>query len=262
MPARRLVGAEQRQRPLPARRLDRNREDGNRGRDAVEHAEAAEAAPAQEQRRRQHGREKRERLLARLVRDHAEREQPELVEPRRPLEHAHEHEHDEKEDRVERVLGHQRARVDERRDRDGQRSRRDGEGLVEDAPRKQVRGHGGERHHDRVDRLGRLVRIRDRGEGAVRRADQQWIDDAVRAACGNIPDQEPAVRGEALRELRVDELVDHDPRRDHPAGEQEANRGRDDDDPGHPHPGRNGAGDRAGVCPRHFGLGHALSAAA
>src|SRR5262245_10820886 len=65
------------------------------------------------------------RSLPRLVREPAQREQRDLVLRGRPVEHVDEQEGDADEERIERVLRHQRPRVDHRRDGDGEHRRED-----------------------------------------------------------------------------------------------------------------------------------------
>jgi hypothetical protein len=54
----------------------------------------------------------------------------------------------------------------------------------------------------------------------------------------HVADQEVTARGEALRQLRVDELVDHDPRRHDATREAVPEDGREDDERGQPRPRR------------------------
>ncbi len=167
---------------LPTRRLDGHREDRRGGRNAVEDAEATQAAPARAA-RRQHGREERKRLLARLVCHHAEREQPGWL------------------SRVGRSSMRTSTSTTNRRSgRTRSRSStcpcRRATGSQRTAPPPQRRTAGRARAargdtpawrratHYRVDRLRGLVRVRHRGEGSVRRADQRGIDDSVRRRPG------------------------------------------------------------------------------
>ena len=152
-----------------------------------------------------------------------------------------ERERDHHEDRIERVLRHDRSRVERRRHSDGEQSDDERPALRDDSAREQVRGDGRERHEQRVDQLDRAVDGRDRAEERVRRTDQDRIDDAV-ASGRRLTDGERPARREALRELGVDDLVDHDPRADHVAREAEAHRCRDRDERTEPSPRRNGAG--------------------
>jgi hypothetical protein len=130
-----------------------------------------------------------------------------------------------------------------RRHRDGERGAEQRERRPDDAARDPVRRQRGERHQHGVDRLRRDVGVRDGAEEAPRRADQRRVDEAdaeVRLAA----DEEAPGRGEALRELRVDQLVDHDPRCDDAPREGVAEHGRADDDRGQPDPGGDGADTR------------------
>ncbi len=63
------------------------------------------------------------RLSARREGEAAHGEQQNLAGRGRSLEHEHEQERRQREDGVERVLGHQRPGVEHRRDRDGERRR-------------------------------------------------------------------------------------------------------------------------------------------
>ena len=228
--ARRLVRAEHRERRAAAQRLGDDRDDRDSRHRPVQDAEAPEPAPPEQERRGEDRRKERDRLRARREGDECDPEHEELPLPRRPLEHQHEHERRGQEDRIERVLGHQRARVDHRGHRDREQRRHEREPLREHAAGEEVRRHGRERHRDRVDRLRRGVGARHRAEEAPRGRDHERVDEPVRAG-RLVADQEVARRSDALRELRVDELVDHDPGRRHPAPERVAEPRRDDDDP-------------------------------
>ena len=77
-----------------------------------------------------------------------------------------------------------------------------------------------------------------RRRNAPGRRDQERIHDAV-CAVVHVPDEEVARLREALGELGVDELVDHDPRCDDAAGQPVAEDCGDDDEAGEPGPNRN-----------------------
>ena len=162
---------------------------------------------------------------------------------RRPLQRHDERERAAEEQRVERRLGHERPGVDHRRHserehRDEQRERR-----TDDAAREQVRRDRRERHDDRAGRLREPICSRHRCD-TERGCDQQRIDEAE-AVRRDAADQERPVCGGRLRELGVDELVDHDPRRDHAPREHDAEQDRQHDDRREPHPGRQRCGARA-----------------
>ena len=76
----------------------------------------------------------------------------------------------------------------------------------------------------------------------------------------HVADEEVPSRGEALGELRVDELVDHDPRGDDASRQPVTEDGREDDERGQPQPGRN-ARQRARRT-RRRGLGPAVASEA
>ena len=73
----------------------------------------------------------------------------------------------------------------------------------------------------------------------------------------DVADEEMARRREALRELGVDQLVDHDPRRDDPARQAVAEDRREDDESDEPEPDRNTR--QRARCPRRLGLGPAVA---
>ena len=114
------IGAEQRERRAAAGRGRRDAEHDRPAGDAVEHRE-----PPQARRRPRSIRPsrsgatraaRRARPPARASRsERTDGEQHHLPPPGRPLEREHEHEHGKHEERVERVLGHQRAGVEHRR---------------------------------------------------------------------------------------------------------------------------------------------------
>ena len=245
--ARRLVRAERRDRRVAAGELDGEHDHDRRTEDPVQPAEREQAPPRrspppgqQERGGRKRGHE-RDRLRPRLVRERGDREQDELAKGRRSLEAQHQGERRADEDRIEGVLGHHRPGVQRRGDGDGEERREQGQRGRDHAAGEEVRRDGGQRHQDGVDRLRGRVGLRQRREEPVRRADQERIDDAVRAA--RLPADEEVTRGrEALRELRVDHLVDHDPGRDHPPPEAPADDDRRTDEREEPEPG----GDRAG----------------
>ncbi len=83
--------------------------------------------------------DERDRLRARDEREHAQPEHRELPRERRLLEHQREREREPEEERIERVLGHQRPDVRERRDRDGERGSGERGGRADDAAREQIR---------------------------------------------------------------------------------------------------------------------------
>ena len=189
--------------------------------------------PRQHERRREHGDDERDRLRTCFERNDAQREHDDLSPQRRALEHAHEGEREPEEDRIERVLGHQRPGVRKRRQRNSERRSRERRRPADDAAREQVRREDRGRHRQRVDRARPPVHLGHRPEQRVRGRDQQRVDEAVVAV--RAPDQEVARRGEAARHVRVDELVDHDPRRAQPQPQRELNGDRreiESDQPG------------------------------
>ena len=237
------VGAEHTERRPAAHALHGEDPDGGDRDDRVHQPVLAEGAPAaprrpgEEQRRGQDRRAERDRLGPRQVGEPDEREHDDRQPHGRPLEPDDDRQDRREEDRVEGVLGHQRGRVDHRGHRDRERGRHERERLREHAAGEEVGRDRGQRHRDRVDRLRRRVGVRDGLVGRPGGRDQQRVDEPVPGA-RMVADHEVAGGREALRELRVDQLVDHDPRRRRPAAELEADRGRDDHERRHPGPGR------------------------
>ena len=231
---------------------------GERGH-RVEHAELAQPSPAEgdeQQRRRVKRGQERDRLRPREERDQGRGEEERDPTSRGPLEREHEREHGDQEHRVERVLGHQRAGVEHRRERHRQPRGEQREPGLEHPAREEVRRDRGERDHEPVDRLRGGVGVRHGVEQRVRRRDQERVDDAVRAAGRLVADEEAAALRDALRELRVDELVDHDPRGNDPAAEAVADERREDDDAREPRPD----GDRGSPREGEFATAHGADA--
>ena len=238
------VGAEERERRAAASDRPGEGEESAGAEKAVEPRERPERPPQpatldepeQDRSRRDCG-EERDRLRSRLEREHAQREQPHLPQRRRLLERDHEDQRSDEEDRVEGVLGHDHARVEHRRDEDCKPGSEEREALAQDPAGQEVRGDRGEGHRDRVDRLGGRVGRRNRVEERPSGRDQRRVHEAVTVG-RDAADEELAVGGDVLRELGVDDFVDHDPRGDHPAPERDAHGDRHYDDPGEPYPGR------------------------
>jgi len=137
--------------------------------------------------------------------------------------------------RQERVLGHQRPRVEERRHEQHQPGRDNREPRRDEASCPEESRHDRERHHHDVHRLGDPVRRRH-GGGPPARRDQKRVDEAVvgrRLAA----DVERRALGDALGELRVDDLVDHDPGRRDLLGQPEPPHDRNKDNPAEHQPG-------------------------
>ena len=158
------VGAEHRQGRLAARRGHEHDDDDGCGEHAVEDREAPQRAPQplpldrrEEQRGGRGGSDERHRLRAGLERDPAEHEQRQLPRRRRPLQGEHEEQCDDEEQGVERVLRHQRARVEHRRDEHREDRHHEREPRPQHPPCDQVGRHRRERHQDGVDRLRRRV---------------------------------------------------------------------------------------------------------
>jgi hypothetical protein len=159
-------------------------------------------------------------LRARQVREHAQGEQDELAGRRRALERGDEREHHAQEERVEDVLRHHLTRVEQRRQRDGEERREQREACGQDASCEEERGHCRERDDEGVDRLDGRVCRRERVEQRVGGRDHERVHEAVGVG-GDAADRERRPVGKPAGELRVDQLVDHDPRRLDPAREQE-----------------------------------------
>ena len=259
--ADRGVGAEQ------SSREDLGDEDDDcaGGGDPVEPAVRARSSRAGSASRRPRGRAgaariagtSRDRLHARPVGDGDEPEQEHDEKRRGALEDAHEHEGDEEEQRVEGVLRHHRPRVRERRDGDREQRGEEREPVRHDPPCEEERGNGGQRHEQRVQRLHGRVRLRQVVEERVRRADQERIDRAV-AGMRLVAEERLARRGEPARELRPDDLVDHDERCDDAPRQECAGAGGGDHDGRQPGPGRNPAERSTQARPRR-GVGRSLS---
>ena len=230
-------------------------------RDSVQRRERRQPAgpaaldPRERERRGQRGDDERDRLRAGQEQDDAEREHEQLPSRGRPLEHRDECEREAEEERIERVLRHQRSRVGQRRQYDRERGRRQRRAAAQHAPCEEVGGDGRERHQHGVDRLRRPVDRRNRVEQLVRDREDRRIDDSVirvRAA-----DQEVAGVREAARGVGVDELVDHDPGRDDAPREQKLDDRRHEHDRAEPEPDRcpsqpcpgTWTGEGPGTCP-------------
>ena len=179
----------------------------------------------------------RDRLYARRVRETEERQEERDPERLRAFEGDHEDEDEGEEERVEGVLRHHRAGVGERRNGDGEQGCEQRVSPGHHAPREEERRNRRERHEHRVPRLHRRVGSWQGVEERVRRADQQGIDDAV-AGIGLVAQQRLTRICDAAGDLRPDDLVDDDERRDQVAGQPGADRRRSDDDRRQPGPGR------------------------
>ena len=191
------------------------------------------------------------------VREPHEQQQQDHEEQRRPFEHDGEHERDKQEERVERVLRHDRARVSHGRNRHGHERGEQRETVAHHTPGEEERRHRGERHDERVERLHARVRVHQAVRKRVDRADQQRVHDAV-ARIGLVAEERlPGIR-DPTRDLRPDDLVDHDEGRDEISPEDRAHDGRADHDGREPRPGRNPAERSTQARPRRGG-GRSLS---
>ncbi len=214
--------------------------------DAVEDAERRERGPQwppveqrQQERRDQDRRHERHRLHAGREGDRDEAEEQRLPPEGRPLQHQHERQRRRHEERIEDVLRHHGARVGHGRKRHGEHGGEQRQRRRDDTSGQEVRGDRRERHQQGVQRLHRRVGVRQRVEQRIGGADQHRIDEAE-AAGGHVPHPEPVAGGDAAGELGVDQLVDHDERADHPAGQPGPERERADHDRGEPTPRGNG----------------------
>ncbi len=219
------VGTEQVLRRPSGRELDDEQCDGERRDDAVQPAEsrdrraqAARFEDREHERREEDGRAEGDRLHAGREREPDQREQEDDPERHRTFEHDEEHEHDNEEERVEGVLRHDGARVRERGHGDREQRSEEREAVAHDPPREGERRYRGERHQHRVRRLHGGIRLGQALEQRVGRADQERVHDAV-AGIGLVAEQRLAGVGDAARDLRPDDLVDHDERRDDVAGQ-------------------------------------------
>jgi hypothetical protein len=149
---------------------------------------------------------------------------------RRPLERQRESVRREDEGREERVLGHERARVDVCRQEQHEPSGDERVQRRHETARPEVRGHRCEGHEDPVDDLCEAVAGRRRVDQPGR-GDGDRVEDAE-TGVRQLTDQKLAPLGEALRKLGVDELVDHDPRRRDPPCQGRANDDRGEDEAG------------------------------
>ena len=117
---RRAVGAEERERRAAAGDRGCEREHDRRAGDAVQRREPPQAQPqvafdqAVQDRSCERGSEEGNRLRAGREAERADGKEQHLPRRGRPLEREHEREHRQHEERVEGVLGHQRARVEHR----------------------------------------------------------------------------------------------------------------------------------------------------
>ncbi len=236
----RTIGTEQAERRAAPGDRAREGEERAASEDRVQRRERAQPLTQRppldqgEQHRRGHDRrDQRDRLRTGLEPDEADREQHDLTAPRRRLEHPDEQERRQHEQRIEGVLRHQHPRVEHRRDEHGERRGDEREPRRQQAAGEEVRGNRSERHHHRVDDLGGPVGVGDRREEPPGRRDHDRVHEAV-SGRGHSAHEEVAVCSEALRELGVDDLVDHDPggRVRPPDGDPDA--GREDHDRAEP----------------------------
>ena len=181
-----------------------------------------------------------QRLHPNRVGKRDQHEQQHLSDGGRAFQHTGELPGDQEEQRIERVLGHDRAGVRHRRNRDRQHSRPERPPVADEAACEEECGHGCQRHQQRVDRLHGGVRIGQPVEEGVGGRDQERVADPVPGRV-HIAHEPLARIGKAAGELGIDQLVDEDERRDHPPGKPRAEGKRDDDDRGEPAPGRNAA---------------------
>ncbi len=150
----------------PARKLGDEHDRSSSDDDAVEQTEGRERHPhalTAEQREQKRGSQERgnehDGLDACRSRDtHCDQER-DLPARSRPLENEGEEQSADEEDRIERVLRHDRARVDERGERDGEHGSEQRESSTDDAAGEQVGGDRGQGHDERVQRLHRGVGV-------------------------------------------------------------------------------------------------------
>ncbi len=142
--------------------------------------------------------------------DRDREERGKLAEGRGPLEHQHDRKNREEKGRIERVLRHQRARVDHRWNGHRKDGNDEGQQGVQQTPSQEVCGNRGERHHHRVDRLRSGVGVRKVVEDRVRRGNEHRIDEAV--GCRRlVANRQPTRLGKALGQFRVDDFVNENP---------------------------------------------------
>ena len=140
------VGTEQLREIAAARQLEGDQSGSSGHHDAVRGEERPERRAAaleegEQYRRRQRRGHQHDRLDTDRVGDRDQREQQHLAAGGRAIQQARELPGDQDEQRVEGVLGHDRARVGHRRDRDRKHGRPERPRLPHDAAGEQVRGH-------------------------------------------------------------------------------------------------------------------------
>ncbi len=197
------VRAEEIRKRPPAHELRDHHERAGTENDSVQPSEWPEpgahsfaAEHCEEQRRGEKRRDEYHGLHARRCGD-ADREQKrDLPRRGRRLEDEDEEERGHEEHGVERVLRHDRARVDERGKRDREHRGEEREPLADDATGDEVRGDRGQGHDERVQRLHCRVGVGQPLEDRVRRADERRVDDAV-AGGRNVAHEQLAAVGDA-----------------------------------------------------------------
>jgi hypothetical protein len=232
-------GAEPAERPVaPGDRGDRRGErcqpdEHERRADAREIPPALGHCPRQrEQTERSHiGADQRHALDAR-ERDDAEAHQSKpLVRCARLADRSGDQEHGQQEHRVERVLGHDDAAVGHRRHEHREEGDEEGGTSLDEHAREEIGGHRRQGHQQRVDAKGDVVRPDRAVEQRPRRRDQRGVHLAPAEDRHASDRRTPACR-DALRELRVDDLVGEDPDRRDGEADRGPNERRDGDDRG------------------------------
>ena len=196
-------------------------------------------------------------LHASGVRQSHEEQKQCYEEQRRSLEHDHQNESDQEEERIERVLRHDGARVRHGRDRHRHERPEQREPVPHDSTGEEEGGYRSKGHHQRVERLHARVRVHQAVRQRVDRADQQRVDDAV-AGVGLVAQERLAGICDPARHLGPDDLVDHDERRDEISREDRAHDRRAGHDGREPRPDRNPAERSTQARPRRGG-GRSLS---
>jgi hypothetical protein len=236
--ARRAVRAEHVRSPPDARReLPRGPRGGEEGepaeREDVPQGRARPLAVEEQlQRKGRHvGGDEDERLQPGQRGQHDRRDGEQLVGHGGSLERARHCPGREHENRVERDLGHQLARVNESRHGERQRGRGEGPPAGDEAPPPEVHRDRRQRHQDRLEPLQQRVieTQQPAGEGG--------IDERVEARRLAEDPEVPRVP-EAAAELGVDRLVAEDPGRRHARGQEPAYGGREQHQPGERDPRR------------------------
>ena len=234
--ADRRVGAEHPLRRELAAEDDDEQRDGDRDPDgdAAEEQQRPQALPVPRGERVEQGGgqergEQDERLEPHGGRGRRPRGEDAVAPHRRSLQRACHREQGDRDDRQRERLGHEKARVVQRRRQEDEPRGRERPAHRGDRARPEVGRHGHERRGERLEQPRPLDAVAE-VEPRERRSDQRRGEDAV-VRGREVAQAERAVRPQALPDHPVDHLVGGDPRGRERLRDGEARRGRRDDEP-------------------------------